>query len=182
MEPLVTTYLEMRRRHRGVQSSDCAQKFRVQQLKEPNWVFNRNMYVAVGERWKWIDKLPWSDKRWREYACEPQLRTFAAYYEDALARYYELRRRDAISKPSASSAHEADVEIAYFGLLPKFIGRGLGGVLLTSAIENAWGWPPTPSRIWVHTCNRDHPNALNNYQARGFGIYKIAQGEPASDH
>ena len=49
---------------------------------------------------------------------------FAGYYDDALAGYYELRRD-----------REGGVEIAYFGLLPEFIGRGLGGVLLTSAIE-----------------------------------------------
>ncbi len=77
--------------------------------------------------------------------------------------------------------YEGEVEIAYFGLLPDFIGRGLGSALLTSAIENAWGWAPIPSRIWVHTCNRDHLNALNNYQARGFKIYKIEEGEP-TDH
>ena len=44
-----------------------------------------------------------------------------------LAGYYELRRDT-----------EGGVEIAYFGLLPEFIGRGLGGALLTSAIEEAW--------------------------------------------
>jgi len=60
--------------------------------------------------------------------------------------------------------------------LPDFIGRGLGGALLTSAIENALAWAPPPSRVWVHTCNRDHPNALNNYQAKGFKIYKTEEG------
>ncbi len=63
----------------------------------------------------------------------------------------------------------------YFGLLPEFIGRGLGGALLTSAIEE--GWSPrggiAPTRVWVHTCNRDHPQALANYQARGMVVYKI---------
>ena len=44
-----------------------------------------------------------------------------------LAGYYELRRDK-----------DGGVEIAYFGLLPEFIGRGLGGALLTSAIEEAW--------------------------------------------
>ena len=43
---------------------------------------------------------------------------------------------------------------------------------LTSAIEQAWQMSPAPSRVWVHTCNRDHPQALANYQARGMIIYK----------
>jgi hypothetical protein len=67
------------------------------------------------------------------------------------------------------------MEIAYFGLLPEWISRGLGGVLLTSAIEGAWGMAPKPSRVWVHTCNRDHPLALANYQARGMVVYKVEE-------
>jgi GNAT superfamily N-acetyltransferase len=89
------------------------------------------------------------------------LRTFVAYYDNSLAGYYELRRDD-----------EGGVEIAYFGLLPEFIGRGLGGALLTSAIEEAWQMLSLVSRVWVHTCNLDHPAALANYQARGMAIYK----------
>src|SRR5437588_207303 len=99
-------------------------------------------------------------------------------YDNALAGYYELRRNHAPSAPSYRDEYKGEVEIAYFGLLPDFIGRGLGSALLTSAIENAWAWAPTPSRVWVHTCNRDHPNALYNYQAGGFKIYKIEEGEP----
>jgi GNAT superfamily N-acetyltransferase len=182
MEPLVTTYLEMRPDDATPQKQDGAHKFRVQQFKEPDWVFNRDMYVAVGETWKWVDKLPWTDEQWHDYAGDANLRTFAAYHEDALAGYYELRRSDPPSKRSDADGHDAEVEIAYFGLLPAFIGRGLGSALLTSAIENAWAWAPTPSRVWVHTCNRDHPNALNNYQARGFKIYKVVQGELAIEH
>jgi len=106
------------------------------------------------------------------------LRTFAAYYDNAAVGYYELRRSYASSTASHSDEYEGEVEIAYFGLLPDSIGRGLGSALLMTAIENAWAWTPTPSRVWVHTCNRDHPNALNNYQARGFKIYKIEEGEP----
>ena len=118
------------------------------------------MYFRVGEQWQWIDKRPWTDGQWQEYALAPELRTFAAYYDDALAGYYELRQDG-----------EGGVEIAYFGLLPESIGHGLGGALLTSAIEEAWRL--CPKRVWVHTCNRDHPRALANYQARGMVIYKV---------
>jgi GNAT superfamily N-acetyltransferase len=66
---------------------------------------------------------------------------------------------------------QSGVEIAYFGLLPAFIGRGLGGALLTNAIEEAWQM--SPERVWVHTCTLDHPSALANYQARGMEVYKV---------
>jgi GNAT superfamily N-acetyltransferase len=58
-------------------------------------------------------------------------------------------------------------------LLPEFIGRGLGGALLTSAIDEAWRL--SPKRVWVHTCTLDHPQALANYQARGMVVYKVEE-------
>ena len=171
--PLVTTYLEMRSPEQ-LRPKRCADaRFQIREQKEPNWVFNRDLYFAVGEQWQWIDKRPWIDEQWKEYAAAPELRTFAAYYDDVLAGYYELRCE------SEPDGRNAAVEIAYFGLLPEFIGRGLGGALLTSAIEE--GWSPesirgiAPKRVWVHTCNRDHPQALANYQARGMVVYKIEE-------
>jgi GNAT superfamily N-acetyltransferase len=62
-------------------------------------------------------------------------------------------------------------------LLPEFIGRGLGGALLTSAIEEAWRMSPSITRVWVHTCTLDHPGALANYQSRGMVIYKREAAE-----
>ena len=62
------------------------------------------------------------------------------------------------------------VEIAFFGLLPQYIGMKLGGFLLSEAIRLAWSLGP--KRVWVHTCTLDHEHALNNYLARGFSIYK----------
>ena len=194
-QPLVTTYLEMRtapETSRDHKSQVSSQKLKVEELKERDWKFNRDMYFKVGESWKWIDKRPWADEQWRAYASDSNLRTFAGYSGGEVAGYFELRRC-AVSENKDHTTHvtsqkEADptrhsslvtrhsddeIEIAYFGLLPEFIGRGLGGALLTSAIDNAWAWSPAPSRVWVHTCNRDHPSALANYQARGFKIYKV---------
>lgn len=51
-----------------------------------------------------------------------------------------------------------NVEIAYFGLLPRFIERGLGGALLTATVERAWAMGAR--RVWVHTCSLVHPSAL----------------------
>jgi GNAT superfamily N-acetyltransferase len=66
-----------------------------------------------------------------------------------------------------------EVELAYFGLLPTFIGRGLGSELLATAIERAW--QREPNRVWLHTCSLDHPRALQNYQSQGFKPYKIEE-------
>ena len=148
-------------------------QFQIREKIEADWQFNREMYLRVGEQWRWIDKRPWTDQQWKEYASE--VRTFAAYFDDELAGYYELRAETEMRAAPALDGRRG-VEIAYFGLLPEFVGCGLGGALLTSAIEEAWRMSPTPARVWVHTCNRDHPQALANYQARGLVIYKVEEG------
>ena len=162
-EPLITTYLEMRSQDQ-LRPKRADARFQVREKTESDWPFNRDLYFRVGEQWDWIDKRPWSDEQWKEYAAAEELCTFAGYYDDVLAGYYELRRDT-----------DGGVEIAYFGLLSEFIGRGLGGVLITSAIEGAWGMEPNPSRVWLHTCNRDHLQALANYQARGMIVYKVEE-------
>lgn len=163
---IVTTYLEMRSPDQ-LRPKRCADgRFQIRENKEPNWQFNRDLYFAVGEMWSWNDKRAWTDEQWKEYALGQKLRTFAAYYDNSLAGYYELRRDG-----------ENGVEISYFGLLPAFIGRGFGGALLTSAVEEAWRMSPSITRVWVHTCTRDHPRALANYQARGMVIYKREAAE-----
>jgi GNAT superfamily N-acetyltransferase len=87
------------------------------------------------------------------------------------AGYFELEAQPP-SPPSPLPQGEGgiDVEIAYFGLLPQFVGCGLGSHLLTCAIE--CGWKMGARRVWVHTCTLDHPQALANYQARGMRLYK----------
>src|SRR5581483_2158111 len=161
---IVTTYLEMHSPDR-LRPKRCADgRFQIREKKECDWRFNRDLYLAVGQMWSWNDKQRWTDKQWKEYVRE--LRTFAAYYDGSVAGYYELRRDN-----------ESGVEIAYFGLLPEFIGRGFGGALLRCAIEEAWHMSPSLSRVWVHTCNLDHPAALANYQARGMVVYKQERTE-----
>ena len=162
-EPLVTTYLEMRSRDQ-LRPKRADARFEVREQTRGDWRFNRDLYLRVGEQWDWTNKRPWTDDQWKEYAAARELRTFAGYYDEALAGYYELR-----------GDREGGIEIAYFGLLPEWIGRGLGGALLTGAIEGAWRMEPKPSRVWVHTCNRDHTQALATYQARGMVVYKVEE-------
>jgi GNAT superfamily N-acetyltransferase len=58
----------------------------------------------------------------------------------------------------------------HFGLMPEFIGQGLGRYFLRWAIGRAWSYGPR--RFWLHTDTKDHPAALPNYLKAGFDIYK----------
>lgn len=132
----------------------------LRQARIPSPELNRFLYTAVGAGWTWIDRLPWSRERWLEYLSRPEVETWVGYVEGTPAGYFELDRQAAGS-----------VEIAYFGLLPQFTGRGLGGHLLTCAAER--GFALGSSRVWLHTCSLDHPQALANYKARGFRVFKV---------
>jgi len=132
---------------------------KIDEHTDKDFKLNKRLYELVGNQWRWNDKLGWSDRHWQEYAEAQDLRTWVAYFEGTLAGYFELQKQ----------AGE-QVEIAYFGLLPEFIGRGLGGDLLSRAIKAAWRMGA--ARVWVHTCTLDHPGALANYQARGMQVYK----------
>ncbi len=129
-------------------------------VKQPR--FNRFLYEYVGGDWRWIDRLVWPAQQWQNYAASNNLRTFVAYQQGSIAGYYELQQQEG-----------DNVEIRIFGLTPLFVGRGYGGPLLDSAIENAFAWGA--HRVWVHTCSLDHPNALNNYLKSGFQIFKVEE-------
>ncbi|MFI6586772.1 GNAT family N-acetyltransferase [Embleya sp. NPDC050493] len=71
-----------------------------------------------------------------------------------------------------------NVEVVTFGLLPEFVGKGLGGYALTLLLRQAWHTTPLSStepvrRVWLHTSSEDHPNALVNYRARGLRPYGV---------
>jgi GNAT superfamily N-acetyltransferase len=138
--------------------------FTIMRAELPSPELNRFLYTAVGGNWYWTDRLSWNYPRWLSYLERPELETWVGYLAGTPVGYYELEHQAA-----------ATVEIAYFGLLPGFIGRGLGGALLTAAIRR--GWAIEARRIWVHTCSLDGPAALANYQARGMRIFKTEQIE-----
>ncbi|MCL1113157.1 MULTISPECIES: GNAT family N-acetyltransferase [Shewanella] len=130
------------------------------EAKVKQYQFNRFLYQFVGAAWEWTDKLSWSDSQWQAYSEADNLHLYVAYVGGSPAGYFELQQQA-----------DGNVEIMYFGLGERFIGQGYGGYLLTQAIEHAWALPNT-RRVWVHTCSLDHPSALQNYQARGFTLFR----------
>ena len=126
----------------------------------PSPELSRFLYTAVGGGWYWIDRLPWSYEHWLAWLGRAGVETWVAYVDGTPAGYFEL-----------DATVEELVELAYFGLLPAFAGRGLGGWLLTEALRRAWALGPR--RVQVHTCSLDGPHALANYRARGMRIHSV---------
>lgn len=160
MAKTITTYLEMTSPAQLRPKRLDLPCFRVLEATVRQWEYNRFLYALVGKDWAWTDRLKWSDDQWKSYLDLPEVRTFIGYWHGSPAGYFELRGT-------------TSVELAYFGLAPAFIGKGLGGALLTAALEEAW--KGGAERVWVHTCTADHPAALANYQARGMTIFNVAE-------
>lgn len=157
--PVVVTYLEMLSPDELNPKPLTTPGLEIRRVQHPLPEFNRFLYASVGGDWFWTDRLAWNYQRWLEWLDRPTLETWVAYVDDTPAGYFELDKQP-----------DGAVEIAYFGLIPAFVGRGLGGQLLSVAIQRAWELYAT--RVWLHTCTLDHPNALDNYQARGFRVTK----------
>jgi GNAT superfamily N-acetyltransferase len=155
---VTTWYLEMLRPDdlRGAPAPDPTAC--VVQAEIPSPELSRFMYTAVGGQWYWIDRLTWTYADWLLYLDRPELESWLLWVKGTPAGYVELEAQP-----------DDQIEIAYFGLLPRFIGRGLGGYLLSVGVERAWA--RGARRIWVHTCSLDGPTALDNYRARGFRLY-----------
>lgn len=116
------------------------------------------LYRLVGEGYHWLDRLDWSEGKWQSAIDHPDTEVWTAREGEDVVGYFELAR-------SGVSA-----DIRYFGLAPGWIGRGLGGWLLTEAVRRAWQLG-APS-VTVNTCSLDGPAALPNYLARGFRVVR----------
>ena len=150
MGEVVTTYLEITDPAAIRPARPAAAE--IVRIDPPDGALNRRFYESVGADHDWTDHRGRSDGWWQAHAEAVETWVIPD------AGYYELH------------ATAAGVEIAYFGLLPAFHGRGLGGALLEHALRRGF---ELGSRVWVHTCTLDGPHALANYRARGLEPYRI---------
>ena len=155
---MVVTYLEMRSAPKAQARMSRAEPLAIMRARRPTLSFYRYLYDAVGARWMWYERKQMSDTALAAIISDPKVSVNVLYVDGVPAGYAELDARI----PN-------EIELAYFGLLPEFIGRGLGRFLLQWAIDTAWA--QRPHRVWVHTCNHDHPNAIAVYQRCGFVVY-----------
>lgn len=130
----------------------------VERVVDPAPELSRSFYEHVGRDWLWVDRLTWTTAEWQAWVERRGYELWISRVGTRPAGYLEL-----------DGDPLGDVEIASFGLLPDFLGAGLGGDLLTAGVRRAW--ERGASRVWVHTCSLDGPYARANYEARGFRLY-----------
>ncbi len=164
---LTTWSLEMTSPADLVAAAPAGPEISIVRSEVPSPEFSRFLYASVGGDLHWTDRLKLTRAQWVEQLERPGVETWVAYDRGTPAGYVELDPQE-----------DGVVEIMYFGLLPDFRGRRIGGHLLSVGVARAWSlaerWPdrePT-RRVWVHTCSQDGPTAMSNYERRGFKVFR----------
>jgi len=161
-EILITTYLELNSQQDFRPSYSSDPVVQIQESHVPLVAFYRFLYKAVGEQWRWYDRNAWSDEKLSNYLSQSHIRVYVLYVSGTPAGYIELDHQP-----------NRETEIACFGLIEPFFGRGYGKHLLSFGIQCALD--SGAKRVWLHTCNLDSDIALENYKKRGFSVYKTTE-------
>ena len=120
----------------------------------------RTLFRAIGQPWLWRGRLVLDDAALAATLGAPRLEVHVATRRDGTPQgLLEL-----------DFSTDGQCELAYVGLVPELTGRGHGGWLMGHALKRAWREGIT--RVWVHTCDLDHPGALAFYQRHGFRPYQ----------
>ncbi|PSL01024.1 acetyltransferase (GNAT) family protein [Murinocardiopsis flavida] len=129
----------------------------------------KSMQERIGTPYAWPSARR-TDAEWAAVLARPLRRFLLITYQGEPAGFVDFE-------------FDADggVEITTFGLVPEYVGRGLGGHALTLAVRAAWAAAPAGAeqvrRVWLHTSSLDHPNALPNYRSRGFRPFRTRVNE-----
>lgn len=153
------TYLEMRERPEGdyprlpidmPASLLCAER-------PPAWYF-LSLYDAVGRDYAWEDMHESPEADLDAWLSDSQVALWSLMRAGWPQGFFVLDAR-----------RDGETDLAYFGLVPQAVGRGLGSFLMRTAILTAWERPGLKV-LKVNTCSLDHPRALAGYQKNGFEV------------
>ena len=153
------TWLELTDASRVASSPlDDAPHLRLERVERCTPSLYRFLYGETGRDYHWVDRGQWDDARLIAHLSQSGLEIWMLHERGGPAGWFELTR-------------EGDaVQLAYFGLLPGHLGRGLGAHLLVCASRRAFAMGAT--RVFVNTCTLDDAAAMPNYLKRGFTPYR----------
>jgi GNAT superfamily N-acetyltransferase len=155
--PVKTTYLQMVAPER--RSTPLPMKaVEIVRAEKPAIALYRWLYDAVGRDWNWVDRRLLSDEELGRIIHDDRVEIYVLYVANVPVGYAELDCR-----------RENEIELAYFGIVPELIGKGLGRYFLDWTVRKAWSH--APKRLWLHTCELDHQAALPMYLSAGFEVF-----------
>ncbi len=153
--PYTVTWLEMTRRPDRPQPPAPLQRgLSLIMAEDPPVDFFFYLYDVVGEEYEWVD-LHERPAETTAFVQDPKVELYVLNLKGAPAGFYLLDFRE-----------DGICDLAYFGLAPRAVGRGLGEWLLSAAIGMAWD--RGIEKMTLNTCTLDNPRALGLYQRWGF--------------
>jgi GNAT superfamily N-acetyltransferase len=156
--PTIVTFLDMKAHPTLPPPPVPSGKIAILRAENPPTHFYRYLYDTIGAAYFWVDRRKINDEALGLLLTDPAVHLNVLYVDGCPAGMAELDFR---KSPTG--------QLAYFGLLPEFVGRRLGHYFLHHTVLNAWTQPI--ERLRVNTCTLDHPRALPLYQRVGFTPY-----------
>lgn len=126
--------------------------------REPDVDEYLDLFHRIGAQWLWYGRLTAERGAIARLIRADDYEIWRLWVAGEIAGLGEFDR----SQPG-------EVKIEYFGLMPAYIGAGLGSFLLRTLLHEAAR--PGVERIWLHTCTEDHPRAPEVYRHFGFRAY-----------
>ncbi len=114
------------------------------------------LYGTVGADYEWTDWLERTRQQQEAFLNDPKVELFTLMVDGWPGGFFVLDTRQSDT-----------CDLAFFGLVPQAMGRGLGAWLLGCAIHMGWDRAGV-TRMTVSTNTLDHPRALALYQKMGF--------------
>lgn len=153
----VVTYLEMPARPRApTPPRPVNQNIALLAATDPPVEYFLYLYQTVGAPYEWTDWLQSPQEEAQDFVGNPNISLYSLMLDGWPGGFFMLDSRET-----------GTCDLAYFGLAPQAVGRGLGHWFLATAVETGWDRPGT-ERMTVNTCTLDHPRALGLYQKIGF--------------
>ncbi len=144
--PMTVTFLEMKGKPSIFPPPQPLGKVAILRAAKPPVHFYRYLYDTIGGPYHWVDRRRMTDSAVEAVIHHEQVELYVLYVNGCPAGMAELDFRET-----------GTGLLAYFGLMPEFIGKHLGYFFLYHAVQNAWLKPI--SILLVNTCTLDHPRA-----------------------
>jgi GNAT superfamily N-acetyltransferase len=158
---LVTTRLEMRAVPRHPKVSITGRTLALVHAQRPTLHFYRYLYDTVGSPYLWWPRRELDDEALAAIVHDERIEIHVLQVDGVPAGFAELDRR-----------RPGQVALVHFGLMPEFVGQGLGLPFLGRVMELVWHGDDV-ERVTVHASSTDHPRALMVYQRLGFVPYDV---------
>jgi len=155
---MTVTFLKMDARPHALAPPQPKGKIALLRAENPPVHFYRYLYNTIGDAYLWVDRRKLSDDELAAIIQHPLVELYVLYVDGCPAGMAELEFREGVAG-----------QVAYFGLVPDFVGRHLGYYFLYQAVSIAWSKPI--ATLLINTCTLDHPRALPLYQRIGFVPY-----------